>query len=240
MLYDAYFKPWSGSRVKLSETIMRIGECAARSGCTADTIRYYERAGLLPAPSRGANNYRSYGPFHLERLAFIRRCRSLDMSLAEILGLLRLVERPETECAPVNALLDEHIGHVAARIAELEQLKSELDAIRTRCAGGQRAERCGILRSLARRGPKTSLRDHVEGAHRSAGPRRARPRRRLVSTPVFNHSPAARQHPHVVPTRQVAGPGPAKGGDCGATSHAASAEKKPACFPRETAPALPR
>src|SRR3990170_6357901 len=131
--------------------MMRIGELAARGGCRADAIRYYERLRLLPPPERGANNYRSYGGAHLERLAFIRRCRSLDMSLPEIRDLLAAIERPDADCAPVNALLDEHIGHVAARIADLTALKEELDAIRARCAGRRPAKACGIVESLSRR-----------------------------------------------------------------------------------------
>ena len=128
---------------------MRIGDVAARAGCGADTVRYYERAGLLAPPERQANGYRSYSQAHLQRLAFIRRCRALDMSLPEIRALLAALERPEADCGPVNALLDEHIGHVAARIAELKQLKAELDAIRRHCEGATQAKSCGILATLA-------------------------------------------------------------------------------------------
>lgn len=128
---------------------MRIGDLAARAGCGADTVRYYERAGLLAPPERQANGYRSYSQAHLQRLAFIRRCRSLDMSLPEIRALLAAMERPEADCGPVNVLLDEHIGHVAARIAELKQLKRELDAIRGHCQGASKARSCGILATLA-------------------------------------------------------------------------------------------
>lgn len=144
---------------------MRIGELAARGGCGADAIRYYERLRLLPPPERGANNYRSYGRAHLERLAFIRRCRSLDMSLPEIRNLLAAIERPDADCAPVNALLDEHIGHVAARIAELRQLKSELDAIRAHCSGAKPTRQCGILETLATTPSAQRVRSHIAAAH---------------------------------------------------------------------------
>lgn len=145
--------------------MMRIGELAARTDCPAGTIRFYERTGLLPLAHRGANNYRGYGPAHLARLAFIRRCRSLDMSLPEIRTLLDAVERPEADCEPVNALLDEHIGHVAARIAELKQLKSELDAIRAHCGGTKPSKACGILATLARPVKRARSRNHVADTH---------------------------------------------------------------------------
>ena len=150
---------------------MRIGELAGRAGCLVETVRYYEREGLMPAPRRTAGNYRLYGPEHVERLAFIRRCRSLDMSLPEIRTLLSAIARPDAACGPVNALLDEHIGHVAARIAELRQLKTELDAIRAHCKGDEPTRHCGILASLARparKRPGTPA--HVHGSH--AGRRR--------------------------------------------------------------------
>lgn len=145
---------------------MRIGELADGAACPVETVRYYERECLLPAARRSAGNYRVYGPEHAERLAFIRRCRSLDMSLPEIRALLQAIEQPEADCGPVNALLDEHIGHVAARIAELRQLKSELDAIRAHCRGSEPTKRCGILTSLARQARKGAQnRPHVRGTH---------------------------------------------------------------------------
>jgi Cd(II)/Pb(II)-responsive transcriptional regulator len=92
---------------------MKIGELARAARAQVETIRYYEREGLLPPAPRSDGNYRIYGPVHVERLAFIRHCRSLDMPLAEIRVLLRFKDAPQAECGEVNALLDEHIGHVA-------------------------------------------------------------------------------------------------------------------------------
>ncbi len=145
---------------------MRIGVLARRADCPVGTVRYYEKERLLSAPKRSSGNYRDYGAAHLERLAFIRRCRSLDMSLPEIRALLAAIERPDADCGPVNALLDEHIGHVAERIAELKQLKDELDAIRARCRGEHATKDCGIVETLgrpARRG--APARAHVAGTH---------------------------------------------------------------------------
>lgn len=144
---------------------MRIGELARRADCPVETVRYYEKEKLLPAPRRSGANYRDYGPSHLERLAFIRRCRALDMSLPEIRGLLEAIERPGADCAPVDALLDEHIEHVAARISDLTALKEELDAIRAHCAGRRPAGACGILQTLSRPTARRRRRGtHVRGA----------------------------------------------------------------------------
>jgi Cd(II)/Pb(II)-responsive transcriptional regulator len=146
---------------------VRIGELAQRACCPVETIRYYEKEGLLQTPRRSSANYREYGPQHAERLAFIRRCRSLDMSLPEIRALLSAIERPGGDCRPVNALLDEHIGHVASRIAELRHLKDELDSIRAHCSGDKPARECGIVASLldAKPGRPRGARGHVEGSH---------------------------------------------------------------------------
>ena len=101
---------------------LKIGELAARTDCPVETIRYYEREALLPAPTRSQGNYRLYGDTHVERLQFIRHCRSLDMTLDEVRSLLQFRDAPEENCGEVNALLDKHIGHVAQRIAELKKL----------------------------------------------------------------------------------------------------------------------
>lgn len=145
---------------------MRIGELAEQAGCSVETVRYYEREGLMPAPRRTEGNYREYRVKHSERLAFILRCRSLDMSLLELRRLLEAIERPDANCDPVDALLDEHIEHVATRIGELKQLKSELDAIREHCHGSKPARHCGILAVLSRPEPKRRANQrHVRATH---------------------------------------------------------------------------
>jgi Cd(II)/Pb(II)-responsive transcriptional regulator len=134
---------------------MHIGELARRTGIKVETVRYYEREGLLPEPGRSDGNYRVYGPTHLERLQFVRHCRSLDMSLDEIRVLLRLRHSPAEDCGDANALLDEHLARVTRRIRELRGLEGELKALRARCAAVTDAAHCGILAELteaARRG----------------------------------------------------------------------------------------
>ncbi|RMC94561.1 Cd(II)/Pb(II)-responsive transcriptional regulator [Aquitalea palustris] len=128
---------------------MKIGDLARHAACTTETVRFYEKEGLLPAADRAANNYRSYGARHLERLRFVRNCRALDMTHEEIHQLLALMETAGADCGGVNELLDAHIQHVDQRIAELLQLKQELDALRQRCQQQQGVDECGILQGLA-------------------------------------------------------------------------------------------
>ena len=157
---------------------MKIGELAARTQTPVQTIRYYEREGLMPVAPRSDANYRVYGPEHIERLGFVRRARALDMTLQEIRVLLHFKDSPQEGCAEVNALLDEHIGHVAERVRELRQLERQLKTLREQCAAPRAAAHCGILGSLsagggaASAGPVGTVRTregstpvHVHGAH---------------------------------------------------------------------------
>src|ERR1700758_1021448 len=127
---------------------LKIGELAKRTGSLVETIRYYEREGLLPEPARSEGNYRVYADTDLERLQFIRHCRSLDMTLEEIRNLLRFRDRPNENCGKVNALLDEHIEHVAKRIKELKLLQKNLRGLRSLCQQARATKDCGILQSL--------------------------------------------------------------------------------------------
>lgn len=128
---------------------MKIGELAQAAQCTVETIRYYEKAGLLPKAERGGNNYRFYGPIHLQRLVFIRNCRSLDMSQKEIDALLGLMDESADDCGSVNAVLDEHISHVDVRIRELRRLKSQLTALRQKCRSKTSVNNCRILHGIS-------------------------------------------------------------------------------------------
>ncbi len=149
---------------------MKIGELAMATKTLVETIRYYEREGLLPQAPRSEGNYRIYGTEHVERLAFVRHCRSLDMTLDEIRKLLRFKDAPHAECGEVNALIDEHIGHVATRIRELRQLEMQLKGLREQCGQVVNAANCGILNGLTQSAiPKggKSADAHVPGAHSS-------------------------------------------------------------------------
>ncbi|PZP21828.1 Cd(II)/Pb(II)-responsive transcriptional regulator [Pseudomonas kuykendallii] len=127
---------------------MKIGELARQTHCPVETIRYYEREGLLPLPARSEGNYRVYGPLHSERLTFVRNCRTLDMTLDEIRRLLEFRDQPQNNCEAFNELIDEHIEHVAARIAGLQALQVQLVELRRSCAEGGEIERCQIVRQL--------------------------------------------------------------------------------------------
>lgn len=151
---------------------LRIGELAQATGTPVETIRYYEREGLLPPAARADNNYRVYLPVHAERLAFIRQCRNLDMTLDEVRALLALRDAPAADCGEINALLDAHIGHVAHRIRELRALEKDLKTLRARCSVPHAVADCGILSGLDRAAAQApspaSARTphrHVHGTH---------------------------------------------------------------------------
>lgn len=138
----------------------KIGQLAQRSGCSIETIRYYEQRQLLPKPSRSVGNFRLYDATHLQQLQFIRHCRSLDISLEEIQRLLRYRQQPERECGEINQLLDQHIEQVSLRIHALHELKQQLQCLRAQCSEVRSTATCGILRGLAEAGgcqfnPKT-------------------------------------------------------------------------------------
>lgn len=146
---------------------MKIGELADASATAVETIRYYEREGLLPEPARTESNYRSYDDMSLARLQFIRYCRGLDMSLDEVRVLLRFKDSPQENCADVNAVLDAHIVHVSRRIKELRALEREMKELRSQCSEAREAQECGILEGLARAShtSKKSGRQHLKGVH---------------------------------------------------------------------------
>jgi len=147
---------------------MRIGELAKASGTPVETIRFYEREGLLPTPRRTEGNYRIYDIAHADRLGFIRQCRNLDMTLDEVRVLLQFKDAPRADCGEVNTLLDEHIEHVAQRIRELRALEKELRGLRACCEAPHSAEECGILHGIEAAAGESSKRPvsrHVRGAH---------------------------------------------------------------------------
>ncbi|HJV05922.1 MAG TPA: Cd(II)/Pb(II)-responsive transcriptional regulator [Chromobacteriaceae bacterium] len=149
---------------------MKIGELATAASTPIETIRYYESQGLLPKPERTAANFRVYDALALERLQFIRYCRSLDMSLDEVRVLLKFRDTPKDSCDDVNRLLDEHIGHVSRRIRELRLLEKELKALRQRCSEARSADQCGILTELSQAsrestGKTTKTASHLRSIH---------------------------------------------------------------------------
>ena len=127
---------------------MKIGELASSSDTSVETIRYYERENLLPAPARTASNYRQYTQAHLERLAFIRHCRALDIPLAEVRQLLGFVDHPGGDCGDIDQLIDGQLARVRARLTSLQALERQLSALRARCDSRHEVHACGILEEL--------------------------------------------------------------------------------------------
>ena len=131
---------------------MQIGELAKRTGCETETIRYYEREGLLPAPSRSSSGYRRYEQPHLEQLAFILHCRSLGMPLADIRLLAGFHQQPAAEpCDRVNALIDEQIQRVHSQIEALQRLEQQLLQLRARCDSPNTSSESRAVRTSIRR-----------------------------------------------------------------------------------------
>ena len=127
---------------------MRIGELSKATGVDVETIRYYEKAQLLSAPTRSDNGYRAYTQAHLERLAFIRHCRALDIPLADVQRLLSFVDSPQTDCGEIDQLIDAQLTKVRARLASMQALERQLVALRGQCSVTHRASECGILHEL--------------------------------------------------------------------------------------------
>lgn len=127
---------------------MKIGELAKATSTQIETIRFYERQALLPRTARTAGNYRIYDETHVERLGFIRHCRSLDMTLEDIRLLLRFRDGSQQGCGAVNDLLDERIAEVAQRIRDLKALERHLKELRELCQEARAADSCGILQEL--------------------------------------------------------------------------------------------
>ncbi|MDT9001045.1 Cd(II)/Pb(II)-responsive transcriptional regulator [Paucibacter sp. APW11] len=146
---------------------MRIGALSQATGVDVETIRFYEKSGLLPGPARSANGYRDYSQAHLERLAFIRHCRALDMSLADVALLLGSLQTQDAQAlAEVDRLVDAQLARVRARLASMRALEAQLVALKARCDADHSGHHCGILEELvaAAHGEACACHgDHAEG-----------------------------------------------------------------------------
>lgn len=127
---------------------MKIGELSRATGTNIETIRYYERIGLLKAPARTSANYRAYDDLHRTRLAFVRHSRELGFSIEEVRSLLDLVDNPERECSQADQIATRHLAKVEKKIDQLITLRGELSQIIGRCRGGVAAD-CRVIESLA-------------------------------------------------------------------------------------------
>ncbi len=114
---------------------LTVGQLASLAGVRTDTIRYYERAGLLPRPRRTGGDHRRYGPADLDRLLFIRGAQRLGLRLAEIRGLLTVRDSGDCPCGPAEVLLRRHVSEIDAEIARLSALRAELAGMLTAMPG---------------------------------------------------------------------------------------------------------
>jgi len=152
-----------------------IGALGKATRVNIETIRYYERIGLMPPPARTRAGYRTYNEGHVERLEFIRHSRELGFSLDAIRELLALSDNPDRSCAEADSIARVHLRDVEARIASLEALRTELTRMIERCSHNRIAD-CRVIRVLA---------DHAQcaihgrkPAAEAAAPRRTRKARR--------------------------------------------------------------
>lgn len=128
---------------------MQIGQLAKRAGVAIDTVRYYERHGILPEPERQASGYRSYSDGDVARLSFVRRAKSLGFTLAEIRDLLALSSRPADDMAGLKAAAGEKLADVERKLAELTRVRDGLRTLIDACPGHGALERCPILNALS-------------------------------------------------------------------------------------------
>ena len=129
---------------------LTIGDLGKATNTKVETIRYYERIGLLAKPDRTGGNYRAYGQDALARLSFIRRARDLGFSLDQVRELLTLASQDQRDCGSVDAIANSHLAEIDRKLADLAALRRELSAVIASCTGGKIAE-CRILESLAPR-----------------------------------------------------------------------------------------
>jgi DNA-binding transcriptional MerR regulator len=127
---------------------LSIGGLALRTGCKVQTIRYYEKIGLMPEALRTSGNQRRYDLQHAERLAFIRHSRELGFSLDAIRQLLDLSDNPDQPCIKVDGIAQDQLQEVDRRITSLKALKTELERMIAQCRGGNVGD-CRIIRVLS-------------------------------------------------------------------------------------------
>jgi len=128
---------------------LSISELSARTACGIETLRYYERIGLVPPPPRTEGRHRLYGPEHLHRVQFIRRARELDFSLEDVRALLRLTDGGAPPCGEAREISRRHLEAIRQKIEALRQTEAQLTELVSRCAAGS-SERCPILAELTK------------------------------------------------------------------------------------------
>ena len=134
---------------------MKIGELAGATATKVETVRYYEKIGLLPPPARTSANYRAYGNDHLARLSFIRRARDLGFTLEAVRELLTLSDDKSQSCEAVDGIARVHLTKIDRKVRDLKSLRSELSRVLGSCSHGTVAD-CKIIGTLAPHAKATS------------------------------------------------------------------------------------
>jgi MerR family transcriptional regulator, mercuric resistance operon regulatory protein len=124
-----------------------IGALSKRAGVNIETIRFYERVGILPKAPRSAGGHRIYDLDHLMRLGFVRRSRELGFSLDEVRGLLQLVDGGSYTCAEIKAITLDHLADIRRKIADLGRLEQTLAEVAGKCRGGKVPD-CPVIEAL--------------------------------------------------------------------------------------------
>lgn len=129
---------------------LTIGALATATATKIETIRYYERIGLLPKPARTPGNYRAYDQTHLARLSFVRRARDLGFSIDAVRDLLRLDDQKRRQCSSVGPIANKHLAEVERKIADLNALRRELRRLMNQCESGA-ITGCRVIETLSPR-----------------------------------------------------------------------------------------
>ncbi len=127
--------------------MVTIGKASALSGCKIETIRFYEKEGLIPPPQRTEGGHRLYPPAATDRLIFIRRCRELGFAMVDIRQLLSLVDGQEVTCERVKRIVDAHLSETREKIADLRKMENILCDLSESCGGGDVPD-CPIIEAL--------------------------------------------------------------------------------------------
>ena len=127
--------------------ILSIGELASRAGCLVETVRYYERAGIMPSPPRSEGGHRQYTFEHLKRLSFVRRCRDLGINLERTRGLLGLVDEGGDTCVQVEAIARDHLAEIRRKLSDLRKMERVMIDMVAACDEGEIPD-CPIIEAL--------------------------------------------------------------------------------------------
>lgn len=128
---------------------LTIGTIAKRAGVGVETVRFYERKGLIARPRRPLRGFRSYSPETVQRIRFVRQAQALGFTLREIKGLLSLRADPKTDCSDIRRRSQEKLADVIAKIRQLDEIRRSLEKLIAACPGRGAIRACGILDGLA-------------------------------------------------------------------------------------------